>query len=69
MADDADRADEQIQRDLDAAIAAARAIQAPDADYCADCGKRLATHRREYGRCVECQRDREQRQRMRAVGV
>ena len=69
MADDADRADEQIQRDLDAAIAAARAIQAQGADHCGDCGRLLMPHRIEYGRCVDCQREREQMQRFRATGV
>jgi predicted amidophosphoribosyltransferase len=69
MADDADRADEQIQRNLDAAIAAARATQATKQDHCADCGIPLLPHRMEYGRCVPCQMDREAQQRMRAVGV
>lgn len=69
MADDADRAAEQIQRDLDAAITAARAIQAPEQDHCADCGEELKPHRREFGRCVECQRSREELHRFRAVGV
>ena len=69
MPDAADLADQQIQRNLDAAIAAARSIQAPEADHCADCGQELLPHRREFGRCVECQRDREAVQRMRAIEV
>ena len=69
MADDADRATDQIQRQLDAAITAARALHAPWRDHCADCGEPLQPHRREWGRCVDCQREREAVQRFRAVGV
>ena len=69
MADAADQSDEQIQRQLDAAITAARATQAQERDHCADCGEPLQPHRREWGRCVDCQREREQVQRFRAVGV
>ena len=64
MPDAADLADQQIQRNLDAAIAAARAIQAPETDHCSVCGEPLLTHRREFGTCVDCSRDLERMARM-----
>jgi predicted amidophosphoribosyltransferase len=67
--DNADRAEEQIASALEASIAAARGEAPRWRTHCADCAEPLAEHRRERGRCLDCQERREALQRMRAVGV
>ena len=68
MSDDVDRANEHIERELDALIAAARGIerpQAPRRTVCPDCGEKLEPHRLSYGYCVSCVEIREARMRWR----
>lgn len=69
MSDLADQADDTIARELEASIAAARGIPGQPRTHCADCGATLADHRRERGRCFDCQLLRELKQRAYAVGV
>ena len=68
MADDADRATEHIEQELNALIATARGIekpQAPRRTICPDCGEKLAPHRVPFGYCVPCVEIREARMRWR----
>ena len=67
--DSADMAEEQIERELADAIAAARGIVPRWRSHCDQCGELLAAHRRERGRCVECQERMELRLRTIATGV
>ena len=67
--DDADRATDQIERELADAIAAARGIAPRWRSHCDQCGEPLAEHRRERGRCMECQERLELRLRTMAAGV
>jgi hypothetical protein len=69
MADIADLAQDAIERELEAAVAAARGIPARYRLHCLECGDPLAEHRRAYGRCVECQADVEQWERLRGGGA
>lgn len=67
--DDADRAEEHMDRELEASIQTARGI--PGTRYqatrthCPDCGCKLPEHRRAYGVCRPCQELREARGRWR----
>ncbi|WP_295450948.1 hypothetical protein [uncultured Thiodictyon sp.] len=62
MADDADRAQEMIERTLEEAIRVARGPgRSLRGTHCQDCGDALAPHRRPYGRCIECQERAEHR--------
>lgn len=67
--DDADRAEEHMERELDMAIRAARGIPGyrfvPLRSHCPDCGYTLEAHRRAYGVCRPCQELREARGRWR----
>lgn len=64
--DDADRAQVEIERGLEAAIAAARGIVPTPGLRCRACTEPLVEGRRVYGICVDCQRDLE---RMQQTGV
>ena len=67
--DDADRAEEHIEKELEMAIRAARGIPGtryqPQRTHCPDCGDRLPEHRWSYGVCKPCQELREARGRWR----
>ena len=67
--DDADRAEEHIEKELEMAIRAARGIPGtryqPQRTHCPDCGDTLPEHRRAYGICRRCQEIREARGRWR----
>lgn len=67
--DDADRAEEHIEKELEMAIRAARGIPGtryqPQRTHCQDCGDTLPEHRRAYGVCRPCQEIREARGRWR----
>ena len=67
--DDADLAEERMERDLELAVQAARGVQPQYALHCDDCGEPLAAHRQPYGRCVRCQAKREAAVRRGLVGV
>jgi len=61
MADEIDRANELAQKELDAAIAAARGIQPADAksaDCCIECGGEISSMRQQaipgVQTCTEC---------------
>ena len=57
--DDADRAQQTIEQDLESAIAAARGIKPASRDRCRDCGDELDGVRREFGTCIACAQRRE----------
>ena len=67
MKDIIDRANEQVQRHRDAAIAAARlkqqALMPSDATDCEDCEKPIGEKRKQYmpsaTRCIPCQNEHE----------
>lgn len=67
--DEADRAEEHIEKELEMAIRAARGIPGtryqPQRSHCPDCGDTLPEHRRAYGVCRPCQELREARGRWR----
>ena len=67
--DDADRAEEHIEKELEMAIRAARVVPGtryqPQRTHCPDCGDTLPEHRRAYGVCRPCQELREARGRWR----
>lgn len=68
MADEADLAQAQLERELERAIAAARGIERTQAlprEICPDCGAKLEAHRLKYGYCVPCVEIREARMRWR----
>lgn len=70
--DEADRANEEIERGLAEALRIQRqrtAVALPESDECHDCGAELEPHRRAYGICVPCKVARELRDRFRATGV
>lgn len=69
MADIADQAQAQIEAELESNLAAARRYTPPARTHCTDCGEKLEDHRRQWGRCIECQQERERMQRVMAVGV
>lgn len=67
MKDIIDRANEQVQRNLDAALEAARlktqAMTANDVTDCIDCEKPIGEQRKQYmpsaTRCINCQGEHE----------
>lgn len=59
--DDADRAQNAIERELDAALASRPKPKFTYRLHCEACWVLLEQHRREYGICVECASDRERR--------
>lgn len=67
MKDIIDRANEQLQRNLDAALEAARlktqALMPSDATDCEDCEKPIGEKRKQYmpsaTRCIPCQNEHE----------
>lgn len=67
--DDADRAQIEIERAQQEAIDKALLLDQKHRLTCDTCGHELAWHRRPRGRCVECQEEKEKRQRMAAWGV
>ena len=61
MADECDRAQQHIERELEDAIRAARGIQPPDAksaDCCVECGREIPSVRQQaipgVQTCVDC---------------
>ena len=68
--DDADRAEINIERATEAAVAAVtRAARPRFSLECRDCGIDLPPHRQEFGTCIDCQTAREKRSRAMATGV
>jgi hypothetical protein len=67
--DAADRAELDIELELEAAIAAARGVKPDPRRTCHACGESLPGHRQEYGTCWACQCRIEARQRRELVGV
>jgi hypothetical protein len=72
--DDADWAQERIERELELVLTAAELARDTGASarwsrYCDDCDEELLPHRQEYGRCVPCQARRELTLRRDLVGV
>jgi hypothetical protein len=62
--DEADRAQQTIELELNHALAAARLRgHARRSAHCLECGDPLPALRQQYGRCVECQRDLELKER------
>jgi hypothetical protein len=59
MADDADRANQLMEEDLERRIAAARSPRSLYALECDMCAEPLTVHRRPMGRCIDCQREHE----------
>lgn len=57
--DDADRAGDLIEAELESVIAAARGVPARPRETCCDCAEPLELHRTAYGICVHCQIRRE----------
>ena len=53
--DDADRATDLQEAELDAIIAAARGIKPKPAARCRECDEDLPEYRRPYGTCYLCQ--------------
>lgn len=68
MIDPADRAQQDIEIDLDAGVAAVRRrLVAPSLERCADCDAPIEPARRALGgvtRCLDCQQTHEFKQRM-----
>ena len=60
--DEADRAQERIERELAANLAAALEQSSKASDQCGDCGVLLPIVRRPYGRCIHCAAAREKQQ-------
>jgi len=73
VGDIVDNAQAVIEADLDRSIgtvtAAAQPACALHATHCRDCGDELIKARQPWGLCVPCKSIREQRDRLRAVGV
>ena len=71
--DDADRASDYAERELEARIAACRGVAAAEPArwrvVCADCGEPLPPDRQAKGLCVPCKTLREERDKRWAVGV
>ena len=68
MSDEVDLANEHMEKELEALIAAARGIERPlkqHTTHCPDCGIKLKAHRLPYGYCVPCGELREARRRWR----
>jgi hypothetical protein len=58
--DDADRAAEVIEAELECCVAAARGVAPPTPrPTCCDCAEPLEAYRKAYGICVPCQSRRE----------
>ncbi len=69
MADEADRAELDIEMELEAAIAAARGVKPQPGRTCRECGEHLLAHRQPYGTCYACQVRLESRMRRGLVGA
>lgn len=67
--DDADRADLDIARELEAAIAAARGVKTAPRRSCRVCDEQLQVHRQPYGICWACQDRAEAHQRHTRAGA
>jgi hypothetical protein len=67
--DDADRAEDRMEVELEALVWAARGVRPEYGVTCDDCGEPLPGYRQPYGRCVPCQVRRESLVRRGLVGV
>lgn len=57
MADTADEAQEKIERGLENVLAAHRSSKPVPRLTCVECDVYLPSYRREFGTCIDCQRE------------